>query len=69
MVVATQTIEVGADFDFHAMFVEAASYAALKQRVGRLNRLGVREAARGAVVLVRADAKADAIYGETINAT
>ncbi len=69
VVVATQTIEVGADFDFHALFVEAASYAAIKQRVGRLNRLGVRAAARGAIVLVRADAKADALYGETIDAT
>jgi CRISPR-associated endonuclease/helicase Cas3 len=69
VVVATQTIEVGADFDFHSLFVEAASYAAVKQRVGRLNRLGVRKAARGAIVLVRADSKADALYGATIDAT
>lgn len=69
VVVATQTIEVGADFDFHSLFVEAASYAAIKQRVGRLNRLGVRDAARGAIVLVRADADEDAIYGATIGPT
>jgi CRISPR-associated endonuclease/helicase Cas3 len=69
VVVATQTIEVGADFDFHALFIEAASYAAIKQRVGRLNRLGVRDAARGAIVLVRADADDDPIYGATIGHT
>jgi CRISPR-associated endonuclease/helicase Cas3 len=69
VVVATQTIEVGADFDFHAMFTEAASYAAVKQRVGRLNRLGVRGSARGAVVLVRDEAEGDPIYGNTTAAT
>jgi CRISPR-associated endonuclease/helicase Cas3 len=69
VVVATQTIEVGADFDFHTVFVEAASYAAIKQRVGRLNRLGAREAARGAIVLARADAEDDPIYGATIGHT
>ena len=69
VVVATQTIEVGADFDFHALFVEAASYASLKQRVGRLNRLGVRDEARGAIVLVTAEAEDDPLYGKTISAT
>ena len=63
VVVATQTIEVGADFDFHALFSEAASFSAIKQRVGRLNRLGLRDGARGAVLLVRADAENDPIYG------
>ncbi len=69
IVVATQTIEVGADFDFHAMFVEAASYPAIKQRLGRLNRLGLRPGARGAIVLVQADASNDPIYGDTIATT
>jgi CRISPR-associated endonuclease/helicase Cas3 len=69
VVVATQTIEVGADFDFHVMFTEAASYAAVKQRVGRLNRLGARGAARGAVVLVREDATGDPVYADTTSAT
>lgn len=69
IVVATQTLEVGADFDFHAVFSEAASYAALKQRVGRLNRLAVRATSRGAIVRV-ADGKAvDPVYGETIAST
>jgi CRISPR-associated endonuclease/helicase Cas3 len=69
VVVATQTIEVGADFDFHTMFIESASYAAVRQRVGRLNRLGVRGSARGAIVLVRADADDDPVYGKAILAT
>ncbi len=69
VVVATQTIEVGADFDFHSMYVEAASYAAIKQRVGRLNRLGLRNAARGAIVLVEAEADDDVLYGKTIATT
>lgn len=69
VVVATQTIEVGADFDFHSLFTEAASYASIRQRVGRLNRLGIRDHARGAVVLVRNEAKDDVLYGNTIEAT
>lgn len=66
VVVATQTIEVGADFDFHTMFIESASYPAVRQRVGRLNRLGIRDGARGALFLVKADAENDPIYGDTI---
>ncbi|WXB20180.1 type I-U CRISPR-associated helicase/endonuclease Cas3 [Pendulispora albinea] len=69
VIVATQTIEVGADFDFHTMFVEAASYPAIRQRVGRLNRLGIRDSARGALVLAKADAEDDPVYGATIAST
>ena len=49
-VVATQTLEVGADLDFTALVSELCSLTALLQRLGRLGRRGVRAPARGVVV-------------------
>lgn len=71
-VVATQCLEVGADFDFDAMVCQCASLDALRQRFGRLNRLGRSTHARGVVVMPAGDVspkKPDPIYGESLPAT
>ncbi len=71
-VVATQCLEVGADLDFDGMVCQAASLDALRQRFGRLDRLGRAADPRGVVVITAEDqgAKAeDPIYGEAIRHT
>ncbi len=40
LVIATQTLEVGADLDFEFLVTEQCGVRALTQRLGRLNRLG-----------------------------
>jgi len=69
-VVATQCLEVGADFDFGAMVSECASIDALRQRFGRLNRRGRDIDARGCIV-IRQDQKSgdDPIYGSALAET
>jgi CRISPR-associated endonuclease/helicase Cas3 len=75
-VVATQCLEVGADLDFHAFVTECASLDALRQRFGRLNRLGERDKAE-AVIVVRADqqepaddpGREDPVYGPSLPET
>ena len=71
-VVATQCLEVGANLDFDAMVSEAASLDALRQRFGRLNRIGRHSSAPG-IVAVRADqtdaGEPDPVYGDRIAAT
>ena len=50
IVVATQTLEVGADIDAEYLVTEACGVRALTQRLGRLNRLGRYPHARAAYV-------------------
>lgn len=50
VVVATQTLEVGADVDAEFLVTEACGVRALTQRLGRLNRLGRHAHARGVYV-------------------
>ncbi|MCY4165771.1 MAG: type I-U CRISPR-associated helicase/endonuclease Cas3 [Gammaproteobacteria bacterium] len=72
IVVATQTLEVGADLDFDGLVTECASMDALRQRFGRLNRMGRRVDSRAAI-LMRGDPadpkKDDPIYGAALAAT
>lgn len=72
-VVATQTLEVGANLDFDLLVSECADLSALRQRFGRLNRMGRPVRAR-AVIAIRgdryqADAKPDPVYQGALSAT
>lgn len=62
LVVATQTLEVGADLDVDFLITECAGARALVQRLGRLNRLGDKPDAGG--VIVHAADGDGGVYGE-----
>ncbi|MBI1357982.1 MAG: type I-U CRISPR-associated helicase/endonuclease Cas3 [Acidobacteria bacterium] len=70
VLVSTQCIEVGADFSFDAMVTEAASLDALRQRFGRLNRMGLPGAAPATILIRDKDAAGDKdddpVYGQAI---
>jgi CRISPR-associated endonuclease/helicase Cas3 len=71
VLVSTQCIEVGADFSFDALITECASLDALRQRFGRLNRMGESGEAPG-VILIRdqdAESNEDRIYGKAMAET
>jgi CRISPR-associated endonuclease/helicase Cas3 len=67
-VVATQTVEVGADLDFDALVTECASLSALRQRFGRLDRLGLRQASHATIVRRLSRERADPVYGDALAA-
>ncbi len=50
LVVATQCVEAGVDWDFDAMISECASWDSLVQRMGRVNRRGARDDAECVIV-------------------
>ncbi len=74
IVVATQCIEAGADFDFDGIVTELASFDALRQRFGRVDRLGEYGKARGVIIEVKepteggrlAVPKDDPVYGDRL---
>ena len=76
VVVATQCVEVGADLDADALITESCPLDALRQRLGRLDRLG-HCGSTTAIVVSRADqawngtdvVPDDAIYGEALART
>ncbi len=77
VVVATQAIEVGADFSFDALITECAPVDSLKQRFGRLDRRGsypdrAGQPAKAWVLGVKSDLKSkkpDPVYGEALKET
>jgi CRISPR-associated endonuclease/helicase Cas3 len=62
ILVATQTVEVGANLDVDVLVTESAPFDALVQRIGRLNRLGLSTLDPIAVVVHDGQDK-DPIYG------
>ena len=77
VVVATQAIEVGADFSFDALITECAPIDSLRQRFGRLDRRGTYKDLTGSsatarILGVRSEIKAkkpDPVYGDATKET
>lgn len=79
IVVSTQCLEVGADYDFDVLVTQCASLDALRQRFGRLNRAGRPVAALASIVMAKEDVfeaskldddkPADPVYGNALART
>lgn len=70
ILVSTQCLEVGADFSFDALVTECASLDALRQRFGRLARLGKPENSTAFIFVAESALEnADPIYGGALKAT
>lgn len=67
ILVATQTVEVGANLDADALVTESAPWDALVQRLGRLNRLGKGPSEARAVVVH--DGADSTVYGASRSVT
>jgi len=70
VLVATQCLEVGADFSFDALVTECASLDALRQRFGRLDRLGTFVETPARILVAQSSLREpDPIYGEALSRT
>lgn len=76
LLVSTQAIEAGADFDLDALVTECASLDALRQRFGRLDRLGELGVSHAVIVAGTAQTApegegfpVDPVYGEALART
>lgn len=72
IIVATQTIEAGADFDFDALVTQAAPLDSLRQRFGRLNRAGRNVDTEATIVAAKDEIAAradDPVYGDRTKKT
>ena len=70
ILISTQCLEVGADFSFDALVTESASLDAVRQRFGRLARLGKPETSHAVIVAAESAMKeSDPIYGDALKAT
>lgn len=75
VLVATQAVEAGADFDLDVLVTECASWDALVQRFGRVDRFGERTvqglAAMSVILALGSDVKngEDPVYGSALAAT